>query len=130
MSPYLLKPLGAGVSCRLPVMVYTSDQGTLPQATTNNPWSTQDPRRLTALNRSTRLAGIAICWGVMQHFYPYFDVVGSDWDAALRSALTAAAEDADEIAYLHTLQQLVGQLHDGHGNVYQAVSRLPWHFPC
>jgi hypothetical protein len=102
-SPYLLKSLSAGVCCRLPVMVYVGKEGSLPHITVENQSrSTTERPKLTALNRSTRLAGVAICWGVMQHFYPYFDVVNADWDAALNRAMTQAAQDRDEVAYLHT----------------------------
>jgi hypothetical protein len=129
-SPYLSKSLGAGVCCRLPVMVYVGKKGSLPQATEENPWvSSAERPRLSPLNRSTRLAGVAICWGVMQHFYPYFDVVDTDWDAALADAITQAAQDPDELAYLHTLQKLVGQLHDGHGGVYNAKTMSPRALP-
>jgi hypothetical protein len=58
-------------------------------------------------------------WNVMQHFYPYFDVVKTDWNKALKDALTAAANDGDEKAFLQTLQRLIAALHDGHGNVYR-----------
>ena len=129
-SPYLLKSLGANVCCRLPVMVYVGKEGSLPRATEDNLWKSPAERpKLTALNRSTRLAGVAICWGVMQHFYPYFDVVDADWDAALANAMTQAAQDADEVAYLHTLQQLVGQLHDGHGRVSNSNTWIPKALP-
>lgn len=118
-SPYLLKSLGGGVCCRLPVMVYVGASGSLPTPTMENPWKSREGRpRLSALNRSTRLAGVAVCWGVMQHFYPYFDVVDTDWDAALTEAIQQAAEDSTEIDYLHTLQELIAKLKDGHGFVH------------
>jgi hypothetical protein len=128
--PFLVKSLGGGVTCRLPVMVYVGPDGSLPRASSRNAW--QEPAegpRLTALNRATRLAGVAIAWGVMQHFYPYFDVVKTDWDAALPAALSEAAENPDELAYLRTLQKLIAKLHDGHGNVFhqrlRATKMLP-----
>jgi Peptidase family S41 len=114
-----VKSLGGGVSCRLPVAVHVGSDGSLPRPTVPNPW--QEPaasrQSLTALNRSTRLAGVAIAWGVMQHFYPYFDMVETDWDAALLAALSDAADDADELAYLETLARLIAKLQDGHGQV-------------
>jgi hypothetical protein len=115
-----VKSLGGGVSCRLPVAVQVGPDGSLPRPTTPNPWqeTAASRPRLTAHDRSTRLAGVAIAWGVMQHFYPYFDVVETDWDAALLAALSDAAEDADEVAYLETLSKLFAKLRDGHGSVY------------
>ena len=123
-SAYVVKPLGGGVSCRLPVEVFADAAGTMPHAPTETEWSLQDDKPdLTAGNRATRLAGVAVCWGIMQHFYPYFDVVETDWGAALTAALSAAAEDADRADYLHTLQELVAKLHDGHGFVHDQSIR-------
>jgi len=123
-TAYVVKSLGGGVWCRLPVEVFADAAGTLPHAPTETEWSRQDDKPdLTAGNRATRLAGVAVCWGIMQHFYPYFDVVETDWDAALSAALSAAAEDADRAKYLHTLQELVAKLHDGHGFVHDRSVR-------
>jgi C-terminal processing protease CtpA/Prc len=123
-SPFLVKSLGGGVTCRLPVMVYVGRDGSLPRALSPPEWQENSERpQLTALNRATRLAGVTIAWGVMQHFYPYFDLVKTDWDAALRAALSDAAESRDELAYLRTLQELIAKLHDGHGHVTHARQR-------
>ena len=64
-------------------------------------------------DRATRLAGVILFWNVAQHFYPYFDVVGTDWTAQLPVALRRAAEDRDVIAFERTLQRLVARLRDG-----------------
>lgn len=130
---YEIKPLGGGVTCRLPVSVYFNDDGTLPKSgQTPGAYASQAEATYTAQNRSTRLAGVALAWGTMQHFYPYFDVVETDWDAALPVALTKAAQDADEYAYLVTLRELIAKLHDGHGFVSNptltVISQLPLAF--
>ncbi len=115
---YVVKTLGGGVSCRLPVKSYADDKGTIPHGKTPEEWEkTEGKPALTALNRSTRLAGVALGWGVMQHFYPYFDVVNTDWNQALIVALAKAAEDPDKIAYLYTLREMLAKLHDGHADV-------------
>ncbi|WGM39233.1 S41 family peptidase [Caulobacter sp. NIBR1757] len=67
-------------------------------------------------DRATRLADVVIAWNVFQHFYPYFDVVKTDWSAELPKALTAAATDRDAAAFQDTLKRLVAALKDGHGN--------------
>ncbi|MBK7404344.1 MAG: hypothetical protein IPJ41_06825 [Phycisphaerales bacterium] len=132
-SASIVRPLGGGVTCRIPVKVFADDGGTLPHTPVETEWtSRRDKPILTPDNRSTRLAGIATCWGVMQNFYPYFDVVDTDWDAALAAGLSAAAEDSGRLAYLHTLQELISKLHDGHGHVFnraiQPQSMLPLGF--
>jgi len=71
-------------------------------------------------SRSVRLADVAITWTVMQHFYPYFDVVACDWSAELPRALQQAAVDPDDQSSLRTLRKLVAALKDGHGKVSRA----------
>jgi C-terminal processing protease CtpA/Prc len=71
----------------------------------------------TGDDRTTRLAAVIIAWNVFQHFYPYFDVVKTDWAAELPKALRSAAADADKFAFTGTLRRLVAALHDGHGYV-------------
>ena len=115
---HAVKSLGAGVSCRLPIQVFADAGGTLPHGRTPEEWSKKDGTpKLTALNRSTRLAGVALAWGVLEHFYPYFDVVETSWDAVLPEAMKKAAADTDERAYVRTLWALTARLHDGHANV-------------
>ncbi len=58
-----------------------------------------------------------IAWNVFQHFYPYFDVVRTDWQAELPKALHAAATDPGIDAFHQTLLRLVAALKDGHGRV-------------
>lgn len=117
----VVKDLGGGVWCRVPVAVYVdSERRTLPRAMTGVvPLKPVRPEHWSPSgnDRSTRLADVVIAWNVFQHFYPYFDVVPTDWRAELPRALAAAATDEDEAAFERTLQRLVGALHDGHGNV-------------
>lgn len=130
-STFTLRALGGGVMCRLPVVIYADAEGSLPRASsTPDKYATiKRSSHYAASDRSTRMAGVAILWTIMQHFYPYFDVVKTDWPAALDEALKAAATDAGPMPYLFTLSTLVGKLHDGHGHVshddIQPASRLP-----
>ncbi len=110
-----LANLGGGVSCRVPLSLYADAGGTLPHIPPPPPLPAILP---SGNDRATRLADVALAWNVFQHFYPYFDVVQTDWSQALREALTGAATDPDEIAFLKTLRRMVAALHDGHGNVY------------
>jgi C-terminal processing protease CtpA/Prc len=71
----------------------------------------------SAEDRGTRLAAVIIAWNVFQHFYPYFDVVKTEWLAELPKALRAAATDAGPPDFQRTLQRLVAALKDGHGRV-------------
>jgi C-terminal processing protease CtpA/Prc len=112
--------LGGGVSALVPLALYAGEHGTLPEV----PAGVQ-PVSLGAAegfvpsgnDRTTRLADVVLAWNVFEHFYPYFDVVGTDWPAELRRALRSAATDRDEKAFLETLRRLVAALHDGHADV-------------
>ncbi len=112
--------LGGGVSALVPMALPANDQGTfphLPQPTV--PPVPDKPAGFvpSGLDRTTRLAGAMVGWGVLQHFYPYVDQASVDMPGALRRALTSAAVDADEASYLRTLRRLVTELDDGHARV-------------
>lgn len=106
------------VSVLMPLALYADAKGTLPRGATPQKSSGTPPIQYSSNDRATRLADVALSWNILQHFYPYFDVVNTDWSRSLTEALTAAATDKDEIAFLKTLQRMVAALHDGHGGVY------------
>ena len=110
--------LAGGVSGLVPLTLYADEDGTLPHAPKSGP-ATSAPAAApySGNQRATRLAGVALAWNVFEHFYPYFDVVQSNWSAALPVALKSAATDKDERAFVDTLRRLVVELHDGHGSV-------------
>jgi hypothetical protein len=116
--------LGGGVSCLVPLAVYADDKGTIPHVSASEANGKSKPKSAPAPysgdDRATRLAAVALGWNVLRHFYPYFDVVQTDWPAPLREALQSAATDRDEQVFLATLRRMVAALHDGHGGVYLA----------
>lgn len=110
--------LGGGVAAIVPLALYADGNGTLPPpAPDSRPKESAAPFLPSANDRATRLADAALAWNVFEHFYPYFDVIPSDWPSALRRALLSAATDRDEKDFLKTLRRLVANLHDGHGDV-------------
>lgn len=121
--------LGGGVSCMVPRALFADEAGTRPHDGGHASDQSSSKKRYSGDDRAVRLAAVALCWNVFQHFYPYFDVVETDWKKALRSALTSAATDGDELAFLYTLRRMVVELHDGHGNVWHrsdpATATLP-----
>jgi C-terminal processing protease CtpA/Prc len=114
-GPALREPfradLSGGVTCLVPMTIYTNKQGVFNQeAVTRKTTGTPD-------DRATRLAAVIIAWNVLQHFYPYFDVVRTDWPKALSTALASAATDRSGTEFLTTLRRMIASLHDGHGRV-------------
>lgn len=73
---------------------------------------------LSPNDRATRLAAVGTLWNVMQHFYPYFDVVPTDWMAELPRRLREAAADSTPRQFHDTMLRMVAALHDGHGTVW------------
>jgi C-terminal processing protease CtpA/Prc len=124
--------LGAGVTCRVPLALYADEKGTLPHGTTSaKALTSSKPPGFTPTgrDRNTRLAAVALAWNVFQHFYAYFDVVKTDWPGELRRALTKAAADPDEYAFLDTLRRLVAGLQDGHSNVALGSAAVQSFYP-
>lgn len=123
--------LGAELSARMPLALYSDAGGTLPRSDRDagplmQALAAIDPKSLNASDRRLRLANVVIVWNLFQHFYPYFDVVDIDWQnqlrIALRSALADADADADAGQYLKTLRRLVAAAQDGHAGIGSPLS--------
>jgi C-terminal processing protease CtpA/Prc len=127
----LVADLGGGVSALVPLAVFKDAEGTLPHSPLAPAPATGKPEGFepSGDDRLTRLADVVLAWNVFQHFYPYFEVTGTDWRGALPEFLSAAATDADRQAFLRTLRRMVARLRDGHGNVsatwQSGARRLP-----
>ncbi len=116
--------LGSGVTLHLPTACFVAgDKHTLPVRKVQPETSTSLPK-VTGVGasgdgdrRSTRLGDVALTWTIFQHFFPYLDVVKTDWQAELPRALRTAAEDPDGAAFGHTLRRMTAALKDGHVRV-------------
>jgi len=119
--------LGGGVRCRVPLAVFADETGTLPHVITTAPATAADEAMAwTGDDRATRLADVVLAWNVFQHFYPYFDVIDTDWRAVLPKTLRRAALDEDARAFLDTLRRMVARLHDGHAHVIHPSDHDGW----
>ena len=104
--------LGGGVSARIPIALFRDGTSTFPRPEGANPYLGSLPAT-GPLQPGEAWGSLAIVWNIFQHFYPYFDVVETDWLAALRQAF----EMNDQQDHWTALRYLVAQLHDGHGSV-------------
>ncbi|MDW7759531.1 MAG: S41 family peptidase [Acidobacteriota bacterium] len=131
----ITKDLGSGLSCSMPLVLMGSEDQTYPPAPRpelENLIAAMDrevPETLSGIDRYVRLAGTAIAWNVFRHFYPYFDVVKTDWPGKLREALQASYRNETENDFLLTLKALVAGLNDGHGRVTLRGVPSPNHYP-
>jgi C-terminal processing protease CtpA/Prc len=120
-EPFLAN-LGSGLAAAVPQALYADAHGTLPHSEQPEDTAAHDIV-YSGNDRATRLAAVALGWNILQHFYPYFDLVNVDWLRELPKALAAAASDPDEAAFLKSLRRLVAALHDGHGKVNHDCER-------
>lgn len=131
------KPLGRGLSCQIPLALYSDGGGTLgkdaeyPFAGLSAKLDARSAQRPTADDENVRLGNVVIAWNVFQHFYGYFDVVDVDWNQELTDSLRGALADKDQEDFYYTLSKLVAKLQDGHGYVFHQTrirlgqARLP-----
>ena len=114
--------LPGGVSVRVPLVVLANEHGTLPEGLESEEYGIDRPSgwQPSGNDRATRFAAVADAWNIMQHFYPYFDVVAEGWKDVLPASLERAATDRDEREFFATLSRLVAAIEDGHGNTYHA----------
>lgn len=117
------RPLGRGLSAQIPLALYSRDGQTLrpDDAPPVNRLEAELEQialdELTEAEEALRYADVVIAWNVLQHFYPYFDVVDVDWNTVLTQTLRRASTDQTPKEFLQTLRWMIAQLDDGHGNI-------------
>jgi len=120
------KEIGAGLSARIPLALYANETATLPrgdESSLNRLRTAVDSvavDSMSADDESVRLADIVIAWNVLQHFYPYFDVVDTNWDKQLTRSLERALTDETGEEFFLTLSEMAANLQDGHGRVFHS----------
>ena len=107
---FLEADLGGGVTAAVPLSLWADKAGTLPHAVSTPVWAGVDPGGDT---RASRLASVALLWGIQQHFHPELDPTRPDWIAALPAALEGVARAAGREAFLRELRRLLAPLDDG-----------------
>jgi C-terminal processing protease CtpA/Prc len=123
------KKLNTNLFCQIPLALYSDENGTLGKSDKYSfkelaaKLDAIEMSKLTAENEYVRLADVALAWNVFQHFYPYFDVVDTDWDMELTKTLKEALTDTNEKDFFYTLNRLVAKLQDGHGGVYHGLQK-------
>ena len=92
----------------MPLVLYGTDKYTYPIPDTmslgklNQQLSAIPNSDLSTKNLGVRLANVVIAWNVLQHFYPYFDVVNVDWEKVLpQHSLTFIKEKQNPITIIH-----------------------------
>lgn len=136
IGEHINKELGMGLSCIMPLALYGTPGHTYPtppgQAFENLVNSINldtGAKEFNAEDRYVRLANVVITWNVFQHFYPYFDVVKTNWNKVLTHTLEKAQSPQNEKDFLLTLREMLVRLKDCQANVYHPVVKNLARFP-
>ncbi|MEM6698953.1 MAG: hypothetical protein AAF599_11185, partial [Bacteroidota bacterium] len=68
----------------------------------------------TAEEMTTRLGAVITAWNILQHSYPYFDVVDVNWNEILSITLERMLKTQSEEEAIEVLQKMMATLQDGH----------------
>lgn len=122
-SEILIKQLDGDLRCALPIALYDSNTTTLgstekSKATFTNLLnilaSSTQIKTARLEQEPVRLANVIITWNVMQHFYPYFDIVGTNWDSVLTATLSATLDAPSTEHFIKIMRRMMVALGDGH----------------
>lgn len=127
----LLKELGNGVYCALPLALYAGDSlsATSGSSAESTAAFSQLITELASVKsdsasieqEATRLANVVMGWNVLQHSYPYFDVVGTDWNGVLTSTLANTLKISSGEEFIKVMRQMTEKLRDGHADYYSQM---------
>lgn len=122
--------IGKDLVCAVPLTLLTNDSATYPRADTTS--LTRLQSELANINLSgtfnpqVNLASVIIVWNVLQHFFPYFDVVDTDWNEVLGETLKSTLTNKRKKDFYMTLSEMIAQIEDGHGVVFgEEMYHLP-----
>jgi len=117
----ITKELGSGIKCRFPIALYLPREQ--PKIFSqlfidlNNRLDQVQLEKNTAQQEVTRIGAAITAWNIFQHFYPYFDVVQTDWDSVLSKTLIDVQDNQNDRDCLITLRQITAALQDGHAKI-------------
>lgn len=67
-----------------------------------------------------RLLALFRFWNVINYFYPYKNLTGSDWAGILPKYISQFEADKTAAEYEFTVREMVTEIHDSHGSVQNA----------
>lgn len=107
--------LGAGLRARVPLALYSKDGhtiGDVPAAARRSP--TQPESEPGSFDAIAGIADVIIAWNVLEHFWPYWNLVSVDWNAELDTALRDTLDDRTVDDHAVTLRRLAAAAPDAH----------------
>lgn len=116
----IAKKIGEGIYCQVPLVLYCNDKSTWPESDAVILTKLREKIKMVDVNKpesSLFLGNIINIYNVLQHFYPYFDVVDVDWDKELETALINSRNDKNLEEHELTATKFIAALKDGHASL-------------
>jgi C-terminal processing protease CtpA/Prc len=108
--------LGRELHAHIPISLYSRNGHTIGddleqvrQLRDSNPSIGSD-----GFDKAVAIADVLIVWNALQHFWPYWDLISTDWTVELDRALILALAEHDINDHLSTLRYLSAIAADGH----------------
>jgi C-terminal processing protease CtpA/Prc len=110
--------LGSGLRARIPLALYSKDGHTNGDTVSGGQRAQVAPLTPTpaGFDVITGIADVIVVWNVLDHFWPYWDVVPVDWNAELNVALRDALDDHSMDDHVATLRRVSAAAPDGHAS--------------
>lgn len=120
--------IGAGITLDVPMILGAENGKATPQG--RAPFLPDAKFPLQADNVYARYGAVALLYGAIAHFHPYYLVdVPTNMDAFLKDGLNWSAPAQDVSAFAWTLRKVVAKLRDGHTFVDWATEPNDNHLP-
>jgi hypothetical protein len=106
-----------GIYCQIPMVLYGDEKSTYPKADIRQFKKLAekiDQFNPSSEELSVKQGNVINLYNVIQHFYPYFEVVKVIWDQEFDKALKCCYTDLSKEDHLITLQKFTAPLKDGH----------------
>ena len=72
-----------------------------------------------------RLLALYRFWNIVEYWFPYWDVIGEDWDGVLREFVPRLLAARTRQAYLTETIALIARVHDTHANLWSGLGWRP-----
>jgi hypothetical protein len=112
--------LGSGLRARLPLTLYSRNGMTVGDeaAATNLRELESKPKISSNCDTWAHVADVVVVWNVLQHFWPYWDIISTDWYAKLDAGIADALDDCGVDDHVATLMRLSAAVPDGHASTW------------
>jgi hypothetical protein len=80
---------------------------------------------LERLDWRYRMIALFRYWNIIEYWFPYSDLISSDWDEVLQDFIPRFLSAEEEFQYILELMALIAHVQDGHANLWSALDKRP-----